>query len=90
MALLDSHSRFCRIKFLRHSDEGLFYCNEGDAWDQCIVGPVSSYSSYGEQAFKPDQLYQRDALISLLHQAFNLGREDKRIEIVRVLGIPTR
>jgi hypothetical protein len=89
--MTEGHQRYCRIGFYRLNENGnLVHCGENDAWTQCTVGPVSSYSSYGAQTFTRDQIYQRDALLSLLDKAFEHGREAKRIEVLKVLGVPER
>ncbi|MCJ8517788.1 hypothetical protein ABID21_000697 [Pseudorhizobium tarimense] len=87
-ALRDKQAQFCRISFLRKNQEGhIIHCGEDDDWTECRVSPVSSYSSYGEQTFAPDQTYQRDTLLALLAQAFELGRLAKAREIKSVLEI---
>ena len=87
-ALRDSQAQFCRISYLRRNHEGhLVHCGEDDDWTECRVGPVSSYSSYGEQTFATDQTYERDTLLALLAQAFERGRQVKAREIKTVLEI---
>lgn len=77
------HHQFCRVTYWN----GYTAASKDDDWTVCKVEPVSSYSSYGTQEFSRDQLYQRDALIYLLSQAFDLGRKDKAREIKRVLEL---
>jgi hypothetical protein len=78
---------YCRISYWKR-DEGYSYATgANEAWTHCEVAPVSSYSSYGTQTFTRDQIYQRDALLHLLAQAFERGRKDKAMEVRRVLDL---
>lgn len=84
----DRQKRFCRITFTKKDvDGGSYYCREVDDWDVCSIAPVSTYSGYGTQTFTSEQTHQRDALLALLEQAFNLGRADKARDIRNVLEI---
>ena len=81
-------AQFCRVTFLKKNEDGHHvHCLEADDWEICRVGPVSSYSRYGEQVFDSTRTYQRDALLSLLEQAFNLGRASKARDVRAVLEI---
>lgn len=80
--------QFCRLTFLRKNDDGHeIRCTEADDWEICRVGPAGSLSSYGEQSFTTQETYQRDALISLLEQAFEHGRTEKARELRQALEI---
>jgi hypothetical protein len=81
-------ARFCRIAFLQKNDAGhLTHCRETEDWDVCRIGPVSTYSGYGEHVFTNTETYQRDALLSRLEQAFERGRSDKARDIRKVLEL---
>ncbi|MBN9548780.1 MAG: hypothetical protein J0H31_07840, partial [Alphaproteobacteria bacterium] len=72
------------------NDEGhLVSSAEGEDWTECTVGPLSSYSSYGEQRinYGPGAEYQIRGLVSLLRQAYELGQRAKLCQIQNMLGI---
>lgn len=91
MAFAVTHP-FCRIQYWKRNGDGFLSASSHDEdWDECVVSPVSTYSSYGEQRFQradnPD--YKIGALLHLLEQAYDLGKRAKLAEIQQLLGIHT-
>ncbi|MER9436663.1 hypothetical protein NKJ04_17370 [Mesorhizobium sp. M0618] len=88
----DDHHRFCRISYWKRSSEGHLTSSTSTDWDECVVGPVSTYSPYGEQRFINGKgghaAYQRNALVALLQQAYERGKRDKLTTIKNMLEIP--
>ena len=81
-------SQFCWLRFYKRNGDGHdVLCNEEDNWETCVVTPTSAYSGYGEQWFGREDEYRRDALLSLLGQAFEAGRRAKAREIKRALEV---
>lgn len=87
---------YCRVDYMRRSDERyLVYCGPDDPWTILRVGPLSGYSSWGEQEcdtearwpdLDPDDarrraLYWRDGMLALLRRAFEAGRRSRGVEI---------
>lgn len=89
----DDHQRFCRVSYWRETDDKhLVSTTKEKGWTKCVVGPLSTYSPYGEQTFVngPHAEHQINSLISLLRQAYEFGKRSKLAEIQHMLGIPTR
>ncbi|TPL42667.1 MULTISPECIES: hypothetical protein [unclassified Mesorhizobium] len=87
---MSDHHRFCRIRYWKRNGDGFLSSSSKDEdWDECVVGPLSTYSPYGEQRFKrdPNSEYQIQSLVSLLRQAYELGQRAKLREIQNTLGI---
>ncbi|RUU79734.1 hypothetical protein [Mesorhizobium sp. M7A.F.Ca.MR.362.00.0.0] len=88
--MTDDHQRFCRISYWKRNGDGFLSSSSRDEqWDECVVGPLSTYSPYGEQRFPrgPNSDYQIQSLVSLLRQAYEFGQRAKLAEIQHTLGI---
>ncbi|RWD47439.1 hypothetical protein [Mesorhizobium sp.] len=88
--MTDDHHRFCRISYWKRNDEQyLVSSSKEEDWAECVVGPLSTYSPYGEQRFTrgPNSDYQIQSLVSLLRQAYELGQRAKLCQIQNMLGI---
>lgn len=74
---------FCRVSFWK---DGVA-ASKSDPWTQCIVSPHGH--SYAGQSFDntPNDLHRRDALLSFLEKAYDLGKDAAKKEIRGVLGV---
>lgn len=90
--MTDDYHKFCRINYWKRNGDGfLSYSSKDEDWDECVVGPLSTYSPYGEQRFERGQNaeYQINSLVALLRQAYEAGQRDKLRQIQHLLGIPS-
>lgn len=88
--MISDHYRFCRVSYWKRNEEGHLVSASEEDWDECVIGPVSTDSNYGEQRFgkwEGAHSSRIRALISLLHQAYECGRHAKPAEIQNMLGI---
>lgn len=89
---MEDHHKFCRVSYWREaqSEDGRNVrtsCGQSDEWTHAIVGPLSSYSPYGEQELKRGEEYRLGSLLSLLRQAYEAGRRAKLREVRAVLEV---
>jgi hypothetical protein len=75
---------FCDVTYWN----GNLACSSTDEWTRCLVEKRARHSYTTVECLNNDVgIRMRDCLLDMLTTAFELGREDAKQEIRRVLGV---